>query len=557
MNCVRQASFNWLTGLSLLYTLGFTFTIEAILMMTGVKVAWFDLPVGFVAAQSLLFKYGDRKQWLLSTISSALIITYMVFIGMYVADGSYDGNAYHQEMVTVIGNGEWNPYLDKVVPGGYSLWTIHYAKGIEILAASVMTLTGSLESGKAISLILLVSTGLLCWEWIKCLKNWSVVNKVIFLVLLLANPVTLIQWFNYENDFQFYCYLLLTILFGLQIVDNKNKSTSYVGLSVVVLLAIATKFNAFFFEGLAVICLLAWMLVLKKYAEFKRAFWITSLVAIVSAVIICGHPYMTNWINNSHPLYPLMGESPVDIMSYNTPPEYVGRNRFFNFLQSYFVFKIYSPGTRSGGFGSVFAIILVVSLFIVTYRCFKEHRLTGSMILVMLVLASCFIFEQSWWARYICQLWLVVPVSYYDGVEASDKTGKISKRLIAISGGLNVGLCFVLSVYSSIYFTATRNAVYDTLNGQTVYVANARPQSRRLMQEHNIALLEVPIDKIPEEKRYSLYPQHDDSFMSYFMIVQVTDAQRKQIDSICDNNPAVYIWESGIDYYHQLRDKFR
>lgn len=556
MNSKKQVSFNWLTGLSLLYTLGFTFAIEAILMMMGVKVVWFDLPLGFVVAQSLLFKYGDRKQWLLSTVSSALIIVCTIFIGMNIADGSYDGNAYHQEMVTVIGNGEWNPYFDRVVPQGYMLWTIHYAKGIEILAASIITLTGSLESGKAINLILLVSTGLLCWEWIKCLNNWGVVNKVIFLVLLLANPVILIQWFNYENDFQFYCYLLLTILFGLQIVEGKNKSTSYVGLSVVILLAIATKFNAFFFEGLTVICLLVWMLVLKKYAEFKRAFLITSLVAIVSAAIICSHPYMTNWMNNSHPLYPLMGESPVDIMSYNTPPEYVGHNRFFNFLQSYFAFKIYSPGMRKGGFGSVFAIILVVSLFMVTYRCFKEHKLTSSMILVMLVLASCFIFEQSWWARYICQLWLVVPVAYYDGVEISDKIGKISGHLIAVFGSFNVGLCLILSVYSSVYFTATRNAVYDTLKCQTVYVANTRPQSRRLMYEHNITFIEVPIDKIPEEKRYSLYPQYD-SFMSYFMIVQVTDAQRKQIDSTLDNNPVVFIWKSGIDSYHQLRDKFK
>lgn len=556
MNSKKQVSFNWLTGLSLLYTLGFTFAIEAILMMMGVKVVWFDLPLGFVVAQSLLFKYGDRKQWLLSTVSSALIIVCTIFIGMNVADSSYDGNAYHQEMVTVIGNGEWNPYFDRAVPEGYMLWTIHYAKGIEMLAASIMTLTGSLESGKAINLILLVSTGLLCWEWIKCLNDWAVVNKVIFLVLLLANPVTLIQWFNYENDFQFYCYLLLTILFGLQIVDNKNKSTSYVGLSVVILLAIATKFNAFFFEGLTMICLLVWMLVLKKYAEFKRAFLISSLVAIVSAVIICGHPYMTNWMNNSHPLYPLMGESPADIMSYNTPPEYVGHNRFFNFLQSYFAFKIYSPGMRKGGFGSVFAIILVVSLFIETYRCFKEHKLTGSMILVTLVLASCFIFEQSWWARYICQLWLVIPVAYYDGVEISSKIGKISGRLIAVFGSFNVGLCLILSVYSSVYFTATRNAVYDTLKRQTVYVANTRPQSRRLMYEHNITFIEVPIDKIPEEKRYSLYPQYD-YFMSYFMIVQVTDAQRKHIDSIVDNNPVVFIWESGIDSYHQLRDKVK
>lgn len=556
MNSKKQVSFNWLTGLSLLYTLGFTFAIEAILMMMGVKVVWFDLPLGFVVAQSLLFKYGDRKQWLLSTVSSALIIVCTIFIGMNVADSSYDGNAYHQEMVTVIGNGEWNPYFDRVVPEGYMLWTIHYAKGIEILAASIMTLTGSLESGKAINLILLVSTGLLCWEWIKCLNNWGVVNKVIFLVLLLANPVILIQWFNYENDFQFYCYLLLTILFGLQIVDNKNKSTSYVGLSVVILLAIATKFNAFFFEGLTVICLLVWMLVLKKYAEFKRAFLISSLVVIVSAVIICAHPYMTNWMNNSHPLYPLMGESPADIMSYNTPPEYVGHNRFFNFLQSYFAFKIYSPGMRKGGFGSVFAIILVVSLFMVTYRCFKEHKLTSSMILVILVFGSCFIFEQSWWARYICQLWLVVPVSYYDGIETSDKIGKISKRLIAILGGFNVGLCSVLSVYSSVYFTATRNAVYETLTGQTVYVANGSPQSRRLMQEHNITLIEVPIDKIPKEKRYSLYPQYD-SLMPYFMIVQVTDAQLRQIDNRVNKNPVVFIWESGIDSYHQLRDKVK
>ncbi|MDE6360467.1 MAG: hypothetical protein K2L39_04485 [Muribaculaceae bacterium] len=554
MNGVRQASYNWLTGLSLLYTLGFTFTIEAILMMIGVKVAWFDLPLGFIVSQTLLFKYGDKKQWLLSTISSILIIIGTIFIGMNVADSSYDGNAYHQEMVTVIGNGEWNPYFDRAVPGGYMLWTIHYAKGIEILAASIMTLTGSLESGKAINLILFVSTALLCWEWIKCLRNWSVINKAIFLVLLLANPVTLIQWLNYENDFHFYCYLLLTILFGQQIVEGKNRLTSYVGLSVVILLAIATKFNAFFFEGLTVICLLVWMLALKKYVEFKRAFWITSLVAIVSAVILCSHPYITNWVNNSHPLYPLMGKGGVDIMGFNTPAEYVGHNRFFNFLQSYFVFKMYSPGTRVGGFGSLFAIIFVFSLLIVIYRSLRIKRLTVSMILVLLLLASCFVFEQSWWARYICQLWLIVPIAYYDGVESNDKLGRLSGRLIACLGCLNSGLCLILSVYSSIHFTATCNAVYETLNDNTVYVTNARPQSLRLLEEHNIDVIEVPLDKIPTEERYSLYPQSE-PYMSYFIIMQITDAQGREINKLVNENSVVFIWNKGIDVYHRLRDK--
>lgn len=76
------------------------------------------------------------------------------------------------------------------------------------------------------------------------------------------------------------------------------------------------------------------------------------------------------------------------------------------------------------------------------------------------------------------------------------------------------------------------------------------------MREHNIDVIEVPLDKIPEERRYSIYPQ-DESLMSHFMVIDITNPQREQIDSIVDNNPVVFIWESGIDSYHQLRDKVK
>lgn len=355
------------TGMSLLLTLGTTYVIQAILLFAGVDLPWLSLPLGLLISQVVISReaavntYWKSLFWTLAIWAIAILICYNL------ADCSYDGNDYHQEMVQAVASGEWNPYRQFIVDNcDYSLWTLTYAKGIEILAGTVISLTGSLESGKSINLILIISTGLICWDVLRNnFEQLSLKNRIIIMILLIGNPVLLSQCLTYQNDFPIYCYIILTLALSNKLLKGQDVTMGYAGLATVILLAVATKFTSFFFEGLTILCILIAFFIHREYRFAKKYLLFTSSVAVISAFFICFHPYITNWISYGHPLYPLMGTGAVDIMSHNTHDIYCGHNRFYNFFQAYSAFVLYSPGLHRGGFGCLFAIILPLSFLII------------------------------------------------------------------------------------------------------------------------------------------------------------------------------------------------
>ena len=106
----------------------------------------------FLLGLLLLYKRGAGIK-LFSLYS--LIILICILLGINLWDASYDGSWYHADLIHKLSYDSYNPYYDtwilkenELTAYHSSLWISCYAKGYEIIAATIVSLTGNLESGK-------------------------------------------------------------------------------------------------------------------------------------------------------------------------------------------------------------------------------------------------------------------------------------------------------------------------------------------------------------------------------------------------------------------------
>lgn len=330
--------------------------------------------------------------WLLAIIGLCL------GAGWLFSDMSADGNTYHQEIIVYLLEG-WNYFASQPPSGDASLWSAHYAKLPEVMAACICKcMDGDIEWGKAFNFMLFALTGLIAWWWLRQQLNRR--QGLWCLLLVLANPIVIGQLPTYYVDFCSYCYLVVTLvgLLALGSFGGYHKIACYV-LLCITLMAIGTKFTAFFYQGVTLILAMFWW-------AWHRQWYKACIIActglgslVVGLYVLFYHPYITNYIGHGHILYPLMGESTVDIMDINTPEMYQGHNRVVNFLLNLIApylhpkYFLISYEYRIGGFGGTMLLLLIVSAIAYFRNIRRWPRVCGY--LLCMVILSCFIFSQS------------------------------------------------------------------------------------------------------------------------------------------------------------------
>jgi hypothetical protein len=183
-----------------------------------------------------------------------------------------------------------------------------------------------------------------------------------------------------------------------------------------------------------------------------------AVAAICLGVLVLGFdPYVTNVRQGLHPFYPVMGSNRIDVMTHNTPPVLLHRNRPLKFLISFFsqasdvetwkVIKIpftvskqelhslAAPDVRLGGWGVFFSGVTLGSLAL--FLLMKGWRRNASLVLALvLVAATSFINPECWWARYAPQIALLPVFLLLPGLRAE------SRRARMIASALCVFLLF-------------------------------------------------------------------------------------------------------------------
>lgn len=525
-----RTSLSLMTGVLLILIPTYSYVISAISYLMGLQPLSYAFPAASVVGILTGTVFFERKRYALSVVYALLIAAVSIALGILVYDCSFDGNYYHQEIITALCSG-WNPYRHTMDFPGLMMWDYHYAKALEIIAADIVALTGRLESGKAVNLMLASGTLLLSYHFIReTLKVAKKKAAMVLSALVVLNPVVICQIFTYYIDFSLYLYWVITLIASVSIAKKGDTLLHYIILDCTVILAIGTKFNAFFIEGVMIgIAILGYCLYGHK--ETVKTYLLNILaIGIFGAFIIGYHPYVTNTLLQGNPLYPLIGNPDVDIMTPTTPPEFLESNRFINFFRSIFSLMPPSFDSRKGGFGPIFGLIFLISVATLLVKIYKEKRISVFSYIMLCILASCFIFEQSWWARYNPQLWLLVPGCYLEFVKSEFRHRKAVIDIFVLMVGLNLLVCAANTMRLSTMTRVERTVLFKTLRSDSVYLHNSKIHWVRQLEENGIHVLPKERQDIELTDTAYLYGFKSDLF--HFPYVRVDRNKYESIDSV-------------------------
>lgn len=283
-----------------------------------------------------------------------------------------------------------------------------------MLQASVLTTFSNIEISKITGLIFAGTAFCLAVSGCRVL-GLTKARSLCAGVIVICNPVLISQCLTFYNDYICYCCIVILLSAFVRISRREQTAVFYYLLVSAIVIAAGVKFTAFFYIGVTVFAAVLWFLIKRQWRLAINLALGAALVALISFAVIFRMPYITNWMDHGSPVYPLMGDGAIDIMTGNTPGYLLGKNRLFAVIVSLLhpvrninsMLPIYD--SRISGFTVIMPIILtVIAICLVVFR---KKTTPAQYFSIAAILVSCFIFEQCWWARYIPQLWLIVPVS--------------------------------------------------------------------------------------------------------------------------------------------------
>ena len=470
----------WISTIAIGHSIGFIFGIS-------MGPAW--TIVSSLAALIVVFlrlsRLGRAKALLL-TLSLVLVCLVSVWISSIMIDTSGDGNSYHKFAIGKLAHG-WNPLREDST----ELWSTTYPKASWIFAGSIYQLTGNIESGKALALVLVVATALAAYSYLRSKLQPGI--AVIVSLLLACNPVTIMQFNSYFIDGVLGNLLIMLIIWLTILIDdsvNVNRLHVLILIVMTIVLACNIKFTGILYAGIIGIVYLAYLLFRRHWVQARRLS-VAGIVSLVVGLFIVGSSsYVVNVIRYGNPFYPLLGEGKIDIMLVNQPANYDGMSTISKFLYVNFgasdnirnptgelinppsdvvdemrfkvpfnispheleIFGYGPPDIRQAGYGVWFGGILLLSLIFGIALLLRHRKAlfeSGGRVLWPFVLPmiavglTALIVSESWWSRYLPHLF-VVPIAVLVGLLISGYSWY--PRILMFALLFNSILILVLSV---------------------------------------------------------------------------------------------------------------
>lgn len=390
---------------------------------------------------------------LLSTYLILLVVLPFIYTRTY--DLTIDGNSYHKTAIAFIKNG-WNPLYEKstefqknnpeVVPidkkTKTDLWIEHYPKATWISSAIMYDMTGSIESGKAITLIFSIMLFIISYNCLQMIlsRGWAVA----FSILVVLNPITLSQIFTYYVDsIMGICFAMeLLLLFLVNPMEKQNKFL-WIAIAGVCTIFTNLKYTGLLCSGvIAAVFYFYWLLKYRKekqfWLRFRNITFHFTVVFTIAIFFVGASSYVKNTIDHRNPLYPIIGEDKVDIITTMQPKKFNQLSMIEKFGWSLFSktenvtytsgdpevkwpIKVYrseieelvAPDVRIAGFGPLFALGVIVSMivFIISLIIFIKHEKQNIKYITLPLIAiitSMILVGENWWARYVPQFYLLI-----------------------------------------------------------------------------------------------------------------------------------------------------
>ena len=436
---------------------------------------------------------------------SIIITIFITIISTYIIGKTYDttcdGNFYHKPAVGLIKEG-WNPLYEsseefckendnEIQDKDQFLWMDHYPKVTWNFGASIYAITNNIESGKVIGLLLMISIACLTYAYLsdRLLKKWQ---AALVALALVVNPITMAQLFTYYVDGIMGLLVYGIILFLIMLSDKKymqlNEVEKWIGLAAEIILCMNIKFTGIYFAAIfSIVFYSIWVAkCLKEKNRQSDIIKITSkfaTIVIVGIVFVGASTYVKNTIDHKNPVYPIIGNDKVDIITTMQPQSYEHKNRVSKLFESIFsvsenitytsgdspklkipftmqekeIENLAIPDTRIGGNGILFSGIFIVSIIAIVYIVIKliknkNQELTYILAILSGIVISTIFMAESWWARYSPQIYLIIILAMF-GLFYISNIEENKKYKIALNVITTVIFCItILNVSTFVYW---------------------------------------------------------------------------------------------------------
>lgn len=412
-------------GFFIILFLGLLLGIATLFLILGSTIEGYILPMSFILTSIILFCLNKKKYSIQECLKSITLVTLIAFgitiicaafaTGVY--DLSYDGNTYHKTTIGMLKNG-WNPVYQsfydaasrsQIIPQfNWPVWYDHYPKGSWIMGATFYAFSGNIETGKCITILSIVSLGLILGGLLHKLFKTNSIKILIFLCVVLLNPITIPQIQSYYNDALMGCLIFLVLTSYITIYTDKVERQTNIKLWIIAFICINISLNIKF-SGIifmAIYSLVFFVLYLAKFknSNFKNIAKNTTLffvIAVISSLMFIGSTsYVRNTIQHKNPVYTMVGVDKIDIITSMLPTSFSEKSNIEQFCYSLFAessnigftsieqprLKIPFTFTKSelltgelfdariGAWGSFFSGIILVSILVCIFALIKMFR---------------------------------------------------------------------------------------------------------------------------------------------------------------------------------------
>jgi hypothetical protein len=520
----------FLTGCWLISTIAFALIIASLTFFANGSVASWQFPLSFILTGVIYYYVGKRnysKAIFFKTFLICIgIITVSIVIALNFYDLSYDGQTYHMEGIYRLKEG-WNPFKEELASSiNLSIYINHYSKGVELPQATIYSLINRIEAAKATNIILLISSFCLCLSYLLRCNRLSHVKCIFISLLAVLNPIVVNQLISTYVDGQLATLVLCFFITSVWIIKDFSY-TKLLLLGSIIIIAVNVKFTGLIFIFLFTIALLAWLLYVKKIPLLKKMLYATALSGSIAVFLVGYNPYVINTIDYQHPFYPLMGKSKVSIMGNNLPKGFENKNALSKFFISLFAhtdnvmhdnkrtIQLKIPFTlnktdisnapkidsRIAGFGPLFSGIMLVSIVLLCLLWVKRDTvpIKNLIYFIATIGISVLIIPESWWARYVPQLWyipLIILITSELYLSRLKKI-KILQIILYVSLIFNVSFTF-MGLGWNLIMTRLVDYQLDTLKASNhpILVQWGVFNSNRIrFQENNIPFIEKDLSK--------------------------------------------------------------
>ncbi|MCU0497574.1 MAG: hypothetical protein MUF87_09510 [Anaerolineae bacterium] len=365
-----------------------------------------------------------------------IVVSASIAFSGTIYDRSWDGQTYHAEAIHALTEG-WSPFASRSPENAiYGLFISFYTKGHWITAATMNSITGDFEHGKAINPILWIAGVLISAG---ALGHYSQQHRSIAAgigVIMALNPLSLYQITSYYADGQVAivsCILAITVI----TLYRKTDPVMLFTLAISLLLLFNLKLNAALWIGV-LIGGFALFYLWKRGFRPARPIAITVIGASLIAIAWIGfNPYLSQYVyytaTERDPFYPTQWQT-LTVIDYNTPTNWIGRSapdKLWRSLfgqsqatktdaliklpftltdQEWLAFAETDP--RVAGFGPLFSAVLILTTIGLLWAIVRRRSMIDPALITMIVLIgiSVLINPEAWWARYVPQLWLIPPI---------------------------------------------------------------------------------------------------------------------------------------------------